>query len=80
MQQNAAFEGFSAGHADGMPYYTMPFVDGLSLRQRLQQGPVPPELAVSLLRNVIAALTYAHARGIVHRDIKPENVLLSGNL
>jgi serine/threonine-protein kinase len=69
----------TAGDADGMPYYTMPFVDGLSLRQRMQQGPVPLDLAISVLRDVIAALAYAHARRIVHRDIKPENVLLSGN-
>jgi TolB-like protein len=44
----------------------------------MQQGALPIELAVSVLRDVIAALAYAHARGIVHRDIKPENVLLSG--
>jgi tRNA A-37 threonylcarbamoyl transferase component Bud32/TolB-like protein len=69
----------TAGDADGMPYYTMPFVDGLSLRQRMLEGAVPIELAVSVLHNVVAALAYAHARGIVHRDIKPENVLLSGN-
>jgi len=60
----------------GLPYYTMPFVDGESLRGRMATG-VPASAAVSILRDVAKALAYAHARGVVHRDIKPENVLLS---
>jgi eukaryotic-like serine/threonine-protein kinase len=68
----------SAGATGGMPYYTMPFVDGLSLRARMQQGPVPVSEAVGILRDVARALAYAHSQGVVHRDIKPENVLLSG--
>jgi serine/threonine-protein kinase len=69
----------TAGEANGLPYYTMPFVDGESLRARLvRQSPLPINEAVSLLRDVARALAYAHERGIVHRDIKPENVLLSG--
>jgi serine/threonine-protein kinase len=68
----------SAGATGGLPYYTMPFVDGLSLRARIQQGPVPVSEAVSILRDLARALAYAHAQGIVHRDIKPENILLSG--
>src|SRR5512146_1929935 len=69
----------SAGEANGLPYYTMPFVDGLSLRARLASGP-PLSLpeAIHVLRDVAKALAYAHAQGVVHRDIKPENVLLSG--
>jgi serine/threonine-protein kinase len=63
---------------DGLPYFTMPFIEGESLRERMKQGPVPLEEAVRILRDVAEALEYAHARGIVHRDIKPENVLLSG--
>ncbi len=62
---------------DGLPYYTMPFVRGDSLRARMLAGPVPLVEAVGILRNVAQALAYAHERGIVHRDIKPENVLLS---
>lgn len=61
---------------DGLPYYTMPFVRGLSLRERLRSGPVPLPEAAEILRDVARALAYAHRRGVAHRDIKPENVLL----
>ena len=68
----------SAGEANGVPYYTMPFVDGLSLRARLTSGgPMSISEATHVLRDVAKALAYAHAHGVVHRDIKPENVLLS---
>ena len=67
----------SAGEADGVPYYTMPWVDGASLRERMQRGPVPITEAIVILRDVARALAAAHARGVVHRDIKPENILLS---
>src|SRR5215211_5091579 len=63
---------------DGLPYYTMPFIAGASLRDRLTGGPVPLSEALTLLRDVARALAYAHEHGIVHRDIKPENVLLTG--
>ncbi len=69
----------TAGETNGLPYYTMPFVDGESLRARIaRDGPLPITDTISILRDVARALTYAHERGIVHRDIKPENVLLSG--
>ncbi|HEY9229078.1 MAG TPA: protein kinase, partial [Gemmatimonadaceae bacterium] len=67
----------SAGDVNGLPYYTMPYVAGASLRERLQSGPVSPHEAQGILRDVARALAYAHRQGIVHRDIKPENVLLS---
>ena len=68
----------ATGVAAGLPYYTMPFVDGLSLRQRLDRNSgVPIVEAIAILKDVARALAYAHDHGIVHRDIKPENVLLA---
>jgi eukaryotic-like serine/threonine-protein kinase len=69
----------SAGEATGALYFTMPLVEGESLRTRLaRQGELPVNEAVRLLREIASALAYAHERGIVHRDIKPDNILLSG--
>ena len=63
--------------SDGLLYYTMPFVRGESLRERMAHGRVPLADAVEVLRDVARALAHAHGHGVVHRDIKPENVLLS---
>jgi serine/threonine-protein kinase len=68
-----------SGEADDFLYYVMPFVEGHSLRDKVaKEGELPIGEAVRILRDVVDALTAAHAHGVVHRDIKPENVLLSG--
>jgi serine/threonine-protein kinase len=68
----------AAGQADGLLYYTMPFVAGESLRQRLDRdGALPIAEVVRLLREVADALGFAHRRGIIHRDLKPANILVS---
>ena len=61
----------------GLPFYTMPFVRGESLRVRIRRGRIPLEESLTILHDVARALAYAHRQGIVHRDIKPENILLS---
>jgi TolB-like protein/tRNA A-37 threonylcarbamoyl transferase component Bud32/Tfp pilus assembly protein PilF len=78
LQQANIVPVLNAGTAAGLPYYTMPYVRGESLRARLAGGtPLGVAESVSILRDVARALAYAHGEGIVHRDIKPENVLLS---
>jgi serine/threonine-protein kinase len=69
----------AAGETNGLPYYTMPFVDGDSLRSRLaKEGALSTAETVNILRDVARALAYAHEQGVVHRDIKPDNVMIAG--
>ncbi len=68
-----------SGEADGFLYYVMPYVEGETLRAKLaREGEFPTGDAVRILREMVDALAYAHAHGVVHRDVKPENVMLSG--
>ena len=70
---------YDSGAAAGLLYYVMPFVEGESVRDRLDRdGRLPVEEAIRLAREVASALDYAHSHGVVHRDIKPENILLFG--
>jgi serine/threonine protein kinase len=68
---------FDSGVAAGIPYFVMPYIEGESLRQRLQwDGRLRIEDAVRIAGEIGEALAFAHGRGILHRDIKPENILL----
>ena len=69
---------FDSGEADGFLYYVMPYVEGESLRDRLDaQGQLPVDEAVRIATEVADALEAAHEQGVVHRDVKPANILLS---
>jgi tetratricopeptide (TPR) repeat protein len=70
----------STGETNGVPYYTMPFVEGESIRAILARTGIALSITevIGVLRDVAKALAYAHDHGIVHRDIKPDNVLMSG--
>ncbi|MDH5235807.1 MAG: serine/threonine-protein kinase, partial [Gemmatimonadota bacterium] len=68
---------FDSGEANGVLFYVMPFVEGETLRARLERaGALPTDEALRIADEVADALHHAHTRGVVHRDIKPENILL----
>ena len=70
---------FDSGEASGLLFYVMPYVDGESLRARLQrEKQLPTDEAIAIAVAVASALEYAHAHGVIHRDLKPENILLQG--
>jgi len=67
-----------SGEAGGLLFYTMPFVEGETLRQRLErEKQLPLEDTLRIAREVAGALDHAHRQGVVHRDVKPENILFS---
>jgi serine/threonine protein kinase len=71
----------SAGESNGLPYFTMPYIDGETLGVKLARtGELPVSETVRILRDVASALAYAHEKGIMHRDVKPGNVLISGGV
>ncbi|MFM8286816.1 MAG: protein kinase domain-containing protein [Planctomycetaceae bacterium] len=67
---------YQVGQCDGQHFFTMGFIEGQSLKERMQRGPLVPREAAELLRKLAEAIAYAHRRGVVHRDLKPANVLL----
>jgi tRNA A-37 threonylcarbamoyl transferase component Bud32 len=68
---------FDSGEAEGLLFYVMPFVDGETLRDRIdREKQLPVDEALQIAIAVASALDYAHAHGVIHRDLKPENILL----
>src|SRR5881296_3388687 len=68
---------FDSGAANGLLFYVMPFVEGESLRARLdREKQLPVDEAIRVATAVASALDYAHSHGVIHRDLKPENILL----
>jgi len=70
---------YEVGQHEGQHYFSMGFVEGQSLSQRLARGLLPAREAAELIRRVSEAIEYAHRRGVIHRDLKPANILLDAN-
>ncbi|QDU25555.1 Serine/threonine-protein kinase PknB [Anatilimnocola aggregata] len=69
-----------AGEVEGLPYFSMSYVEGISLAHQVKQGPTAPSDAARLVRRISAAVAYAHAHGVIHRDLKPANILLTSEV
>ncbi len=67
---------YDVGEYQGQPFFTMKYVAGTTLAQRLAEGPLPPREAAALLAPICRAIHYAHERGVLHRDLKPSNILI----
>ena len=70
---------YEAGEHEGQPYFTMKLVEGMTLSQRLAEGPMPPREAAAILAPVCEAIHFAHTCGVLHRDLKPANILIDGD-
>ncbi len=70
---------YEVGRHEGQHYFSMGFVEGQSLSQRLADGPLSPREAAEVMAKVAEAIEYAHCRGVIHRDLKPGNILLDRN-
>src|SRR5262249_53284425 len=68
---------YDFGESNGLPYFSMEFVEGASLAYKLEDGPMPPPEAAQLLETLARAMHHVHQQHIVHRDLKPANVLLT---
>ncbi len=70
---------FEIGAHQGQHYFSMSYVDGESLANRVADGPLPPRVAAELVQQISEAMAYAHGRGVIHRDLKPANVLIDAH-
>lgn len=70
---------YEVGQVDSQPYFTMKYVAGTTLAERLAEGPLPAREAAELLEPICRAIHYAHQRGVLHRDLKPSNILIGAD-
>lgn len=70
---------FEIGEHQGQHYFSMAYIEGDSLAQKVADGPLPPREAAEIVQKVCQAIAYAHGRGVVHRDLKPANILMDPN-
>lgn len=70
---------YEVGEYGGQPWFSMQFIEGMTLSQRLMDGPMMPREAVSLLIPIVEAIGAAHRAGVLHRDLKPSNILIAGD-
>jgi tetratricopeptide (TPR) repeat protein/tRNA A-37 threonylcarbamoyl transferase component Bud32 len=68
---------FESGQHDGLPFFTLEFVSGGNLADKVREHPLPPREAAAVLEQLARGVAYAHGQGVIHRDLKPENVLLA---
>jgi serine/threonine protein kinase len=70
---------FEIGQQNDQHFFSMGFIEGQSLADRISRGPLPPREATEMARKIAEAIAYAHSKGVIHRDLKPANVLLDTN-
>ena len=70
---------YEIGQHEGQHFFSMGYVDGCSLADRVRNGPLPPKEAAELTKKIAEAIAFAHSRNVIHRDLKPANVLLDQN-
>jgi serine/threonine-protein kinase len=70
---------FEVGEIDGLPFYSMRFIEGTTLAKQLAAGPLPPRESAAILARVADAVQAAHDRGVLHRDLKPSNILIDAS-
>lgn len=70
---------YEVGEHDGRPYFTMKYIAGETLQDRIARGPLPPREAAEILADVADAIAFAHTQGVLHRDLKPSNIILDSD-
>ncbi len=69
---------YEVGDIDGRPFFSMKFIDGVTLGDRMVDGPLPEREAAEVVATIARAVGFAHRQGVVHRDLKPSNILIDG--